>query len=86
MAEDDIGTRVDRLEQLAVVLAQSQIATNEEFKKTEEQFRETDRRILKLQEEADVRSRRVDERIDNLVSSIGELISRIPPSALSPKP
>jgi predicted nucleic acid-binding Zn-ribbon protein len=77
MADEDLGTRVDRLEQLAVLLTQSQIATNEDFQKTEAQFRETDRRIRELGE-------KTDERIGKLVSAIGELISRIPPSSLSP--
>jgi predicted nucleic acid-binding Zn-ribbon protein len=45
---------------------------------TEEQFRETDRRLKELGE-------KTDERIAKLVSAIGELISRIPPAALSPK-
>jgi predicted nucleic acid-binding Zn-ribbon protein len=83
--EENLTTRVDKLEQLAVLLTQSQIATNEDFQKTEAQFRETDRRIAESRLECESRGKALDERIDKLVSAIGELISRIPPAALSPE-
>lgn len=47
----------------------------ESYLKTQEQFRETDRHLKELGE-------KTDQRIAKLVAAIGELIGRIPPSAL----
>jgi hypothetical protein len=68
---ETLSKRVTRLESGQQALIDSHL-------KTEEQFRETDRRLRELGE-------KTDARIASLVSAIGELISRIPPSSLAPK-
>lgn len=63
MAEKEtLTTRVTRLEDAQL--------------KTEERFQETNRLFQQLRIEADEREKRVDERIEKLVSAIGELIQR----------
>jgi hypothetical protein len=62
MARETLQTRVTRLEESVQALIDEQI-------KTEQRFRE-------LREEANERERRADERIEKLVSAIGEWIRR----------
>ena len=61
-SKETLNTRVTRLEDLAATLLDAQI-------KTEETIRE-------LRVESNEREKRMDERIGNLVSAIGEFIRR----------
>jgi hypothetical protein len=69
MAET-LSTRGARLEELAKVLLDAQIKTEERFRQTDERFRQTDARIEKLGAD-------LDARIEKLVIAIGELIDRM---------
>lgn len=62
MPKETLSTRVTRLEELTATLLESQIRT--------------DARIVELREEANEREKRADERIEKLVSAIGEFIRR----------
>jgi len=62
MTRETLQTRVTRLEDLAATLLDAQI-------KTEETIRQ-------LRVESNEREKRVDERIEKLVSAIGEFIRR----------
>lgn len=62
MPKETLNTRVTRLEELTATLLESQIRT--------------DARIVELREEANEREKRADERIEKLVSAIGEFIRR----------
>jgi predicted nucleic acid-binding Zn-ribbon protein len=64
---ENINARVDRLEEVLVLLAEEQV-------KTEQHFRETDRRIEETQRLLRESGERLDARIDKLVSAIGEFI------------
>lgn len=66
--KETLNTRVTRLEEAMVHLAESQA-------KTEETMRA-------LRVESNEREKRMDERVDKLVSAIGELVSRMPPRLL----
>ena len=68
-----MNTHVTRLETAMVLLAEAQL-------KTEEQFQRTDARSAQLRLESNERERHMDERIEKLVSAIGELITRMPPA------
>jgi predicted nucleic acid-binding Zn-ribbon protein len=68
MAEK-LSARVERLENLAVLLAEAQIKTEESIRELAQRFRDTDTRMANL-------SRDLDERIGKLVSAIGELVRR----------
>ncbi len=65
--KETLTTRVAHLEDLSRVLVDSQIRT--------------DARLVQLREESNQREEGMDRRIDKLVIAIGELISRMPPSA-----
>jgi membrane protein involved in colicin uptake len=80
MAAKTHGERIDRLEQVIHILAEDQVSlqkivadlateTRRGFDEVKKQFRETDRRM-------DARMKRADERIDKLVSAIGEFIRK----------
>lgn len=89
MAEK-LSARVERLENLMGVLAdkqskvddvlvlltQAQIRTEERFQKTDERFQKTDERIAEIRADMHENSRAVEERIDKLVSAIGEMMGR----------
>ena len=62
--KETINTRVTRLEDLARVLVDSQIRT--------------DARLVQLREESNQREKRMDERIDKLVTEIMEFIRNRP--------
>ena len=71
MPKTTIAERVTRLEELADTLLKAQI-------KTEEQFRETDRKIAELAQSTDRRIKELteftDKRIADLVSAIMRLV------------
>ena len=68
MAEK-LSARAERLENLAVLLAEAQIKTEESMRELAQRFRDTDARMANS-------SRDLDERIGKLVSAIGELVRR----------
>ncbi len=80
-AKETLNSRVARLEEGQIRLDNALAFLAESHAKTEEQFRRTDARIAELREESNEREKRMDERIGHLVIAIGELITRIPPSA-----
>jgi chaperonin cofactor prefoldin len=46
----------------------------ERFQQTEKLFRETDRRMREIDQQSRERDRALDERVDKLVSAIGEML------------
>ena len=85
------GQRLDRLEQVVQVIAEDQLSlqkliaelateTRRGFDRVAAQFEETDRRIRQTDERSNERSRHLDERVDKLVSAIGEFIRRSHPA------
>jgi predicted nucleic acid-binding Zn-ribbon protein len=76
MAKETLNTRVTRLEESMQALVDAQIKTEERFQQTEERFQQIARQFEADHAEARERERRVDERIEKLVSAIGELIRR----------
>jgi len=64
-----LADKQEKLDNLVSLLVEAQI-------KTQENFRETDKRLLEMKRESDVRERRLDERIEKLASAIGEMLSR----------
>jgi uncharacterized protein YlxW (UPF0749 family) len=80
---ETLSTRIARLENIAIAhdasieaLIESQRQTQEQFRLTEEQFRRTDQILADFRRESDARERHMDERVEKLVSAIGELIRR----------
>jgi predicted nucleic acid-binding Zn-ribbon protein len=67
---ETLSTRVTRLEDLARVLLDAQI--------------KTEQTILALRVESNEREKRMDERVDKLVSVIGVLIGHLPPFPPAP--
>jgi regulatory protein YycI of two-component signal transduction system YycFG len=90
MAAKTPEDRLDRLEAIVQVIAEDQVSlqkivadlateTRKGFDLVARQSAESDRRIAKLEDqmrETDERGRRLDERIDKLVSAMGEYIRR----------
>lgn len=74
--KETLSTRVARPEESQIRLDNALAYLAESHAKIEEQFRRTDTRIAELREESNQREKRMDERIGNLVSAIGEFISR----------
>lgn len=77
------NARVERLEHLMGVLADKQaqldavlVLLTEEQIKTEQRFRETDEHLRRVEQQSRERDRILDERVDKLVSAIGEFIRR----------
>jgi ElaB/YqjD/DUF883 family membrane-anchored ribosome-binding protein len=74
------GERIEQLEQIVAELATEtrrafdQVA--EHMKETDRRIRETDQRIRENDTRYTERSRQTDERIDRLVSAIGEFMRR----------
>ena len=72
MAEK-LSSRVARIEELMVLLTESQLKTEEQLRRQSEEmdrrFAETDRRLRELGE-------KTDERIGKLVLAIGEMLRR----------
>ena len=79
--KETLSTRVARLEEGHIRLDNALAFLAESHAKTEEQFRRTDARMAELREESNQRDERMDRRIEKLVTAVGELITRIPPSA-----
>jgi len=87
---DALAEKQTKLDDVVVLLTEAQIRTEERFRETderfgqlEERFRETDERFRQTDErfrqtaaEAAERSRHFDERVDKLVSAIGEFLRR----------
>jgi len=81
MAErETFTTRRTRLENIAIVMADSHERLERVVEDTRRQMAEeavrTDQLFTKLRIEANEREKRVDERIEKLVIAIGELIHR----------
>jgi len=74
--KETLSTRVARPEESQIRLDNALAYLAESHAKIEEQFLRTDTRIAELREESNQREKRMDERIGNLVSAIGEFISR----------
>ncbi len=86
----DHDDKIDRLVSLQIeiqektrILLDSQVRTEEQFRQTEEQFRQTEEQmrqtaaqIAQVNVESKERDRLLDERVDKLVSAIGEFLRR----------
>jgi predicted nucleic acid-binding Zn-ribbon protein len=78
---ETVNTRVARLENLMGRLAERQeklddvlVLLTEAQIKTEERFRETDEHLRGIDQRSRERDRTLDERVDKLVSAIGEML------------
>ena len=76
--KDNTQQRLDALEQMDKLLLRAQVLQQDAL----EQLQKTVKQHAEWQARAEERDKRLDERIDKLVSSIGDLISRIPPENL----
>jgi hypothetical protein len=93
MAEDNGRGRLDRIEAILERLAQAQERDHEEFMRDHKQLmtwqvlmqekmdRWTEQNNAERSAQRETNAA-LDARVDKLVSSIGQLISRIPPAAL----
>jgi vacuolar-type H+-ATPase subunit I/STV1 len=66
-AIEALAEKQERLDDVLVLLTEAQIKTEERFKETAERMREIDQRSRE-------RDRYLDERVDKLVSAIGEML------------
>ncbi len=93
MAETNGSGRLDRIEAILERLAEVQERDHEEFTRDHKQLMtwqvlmqdkmdKAEAARQKDREDAARESARLDARVDKLVSSIGELIARIPPASL----
>jgi predicted nuclease with TOPRIM domain len=87
---DHVVDRQERLDAVLETLAEAQVRSQEQYQETQGQFRAMIERIDRLSEELGrlgeefdryakeglAREKRLDERIDNLVSGIGEFMRR----------
>ncbi len=87
-AIEALSEKEKKLDDVLVVLAEAQIATEQRFQETERRFQETDRRFQETDRRFQETDRRIealaqklteshlelDARIKNLVSAIGEFI------------
>lgn len=71
-----LADKQSKLDDVLVLLTEAQIRTEERFQKTDERFQKTDERIAEIRADMRENSRAVDERIDKLVSAIGEMMRR----------
>ncbi len=71
-----LADKQSKLDDVLVLLTEAQIRTEERFQKTDERFQKTDERIAEIRADMRESSRAVDERIDKLVSAIGEMMRR----------
>ena len=76
-----LAEKQEKLDDVLVLLTEAQIKTEERFRETEESIQETSRLIRETGQhlrEVDQRSRErdraLDQRVDNLVSAIGEML------------
>jgi len=83
-----LAEKQEKLDDVLVLLTEAQIKTEERFQETEERFQETEKSIQETSRliretgqhlrEVDLHSRErdraLDERVDNLVSAIGEML------------
>jgi len=70
IAIEALTEKEKKLDDVLVVLAKAQIATQQSMQETERRFQETDKRF----EETDRRGREIDARIEKLVIAIGEML------------
>jgi predicted transcriptional regulator len=73
-AIEALSEKEKKLDDVLVVLAEAQIATEQRFQETDRRFQETDRRIEALAQKLTESHLELDARIKNLVSAIGEFI------------
>jgi predicted nucleic acid-binding Zn-ribbon protein len=69
-----LAEKQEKLDDVLVLLTEAQIKTEEQFQETEQRFRETDQRLRDLDQQSRERDRVLDERVDKLVSAIGEML------------
>ncbi|HUE05519.1 MAG TPA: hypothetical protein VMR62_38610 [Bryobacteraceae bacterium] len=80
-AIEALSEKEKKLDDVLVVLAEAQIATEQRFQETERRFQETDRRFQETDRRIEALAQKLTEshleldiRIKNLVSAIGEFI------------
>ena len=76
--KDNTQRRLDQLEDMDRLLLRAQVLQADSIENLQKWTKQTE----KWMADADARHRHLDERINALVSAIGDLISRIPPSNL----
>ncbi len=77
IAIEALSEKEKKLDDVLVVLAEAQIATQQSMQETERRFQETDRRMDELvesQKQTEERFRQTDARIEKLVIAIGEML------------
>jgi hypothetical protein len=74
VAKRTVEQRVDRLEQVVQIIAEDQMSLQKLIAELATETRKGFDRVAKQFEETDKRGRQIDERIDKLVSAMGEFI------------
>jgi len=77
-AIESLTEKEKKLDDVLVLLTEAQIATQQQFQETDRRFHETDRRIEALAQKLTESHLQLDERIKNLVSTIGEFLRNRP--------
>jgi hypothetical protein len=81
--KETLSTRVARMEEAQIRMQNAMAHLAEVQAQNQTEDRERDKHIAELRQEALERERRVDDRIEKLVIAIGELVSRMPPPAMT---
>jgi predicted transcriptional regulator len=78
---ESLSEKEKKLDDVLVILAEAQIATQQQFQETDRRFQETERRFQETDRRIEVLAQRLteshlelDERIKSLVSAIGEML------------
>jgi predicted transcriptional regulator len=69
-----LAEKQEKLDDVLVLLTEAQIKTQERFKETADRLRETDQHLREIDQRSRERDRNLDERVDKLVSAIGEML------------
>jgi len=76
-----LAEKQEKLDDVLVLLTEAQIKTEEQFQETEESMletsrliRETGQHLREVDQQSRERDRALDERVDKLVSAIGEML------------
>jgi septal ring factor EnvC (AmiA/AmiB activator) len=85
-----LAEKWEKLDDVLEFLTEAQIKTEENFQETEESIRETSRliretgqRLRDVDQQSRERDRVLDERVDKLVSAIGEMAAQRPAAPLN---
>ena len=69
-----LAEKREKLDDVLVLLTEAQIRTEERFQEIAERFRETGQHLREVDQQSRERDRVLGERVDKLVSAIGEML------------